>query len=154
VGETGGKDFVVAHPSADLDVLRTALIRGAFDYQGQKCSAASRAYIPRSLWRRLRDDLVAQTEALTVGDVTDMSHFAGAVIDRRSFDKLSGVLDAVRADPALRIVAGGTCDDREGFFVRPTLIEGDDPRTRCSPPSTSARSCRSTCTTTRTTTRC
>ncbi|MGY2004508.1 L-glutamate gamma-semialdehyde dehydrogenase [Blastococcus sp. SYSU DS1024] len=127
VGETGGKDFVVAHPSADVDVLRTALVRGAFEYQGQKCSAASRAYVPRSVWARLKDDLVATTESLPMGDVTDFSNFMGAVIDRRSFSKLSGVLDRVDDDPALSIVAGGTADDSEGFFVRPTIIEGTDP---------------------------
>ncbi|UOY03495.1 L-glutamate gamma-semialdehyde dehydrogenase [Blastococcus sp. PRF04-17] len=127
VGETGGKDFVVAHPSADVDVLRTALVRGAFEFQGQKCSAASRAYVPRSVWSRLRDDLVDTTESLSMGDVTDFSHFMGAVIDRKSFSKLSGVLDRVDDDPALSIVAGGTADDSEGFFVRPTIIEGTDP---------------------------
>ncbi|SFT79303.1 delta-1-pyrroline-5-carboxylate dehydrogenase [Geodermatophilus amargosae] len=127
VGETGGKDFVVAHPSADVDVLRTALVRGAFEYQGQKCSAASRAYVPRSLWTRLRDDLVGVTESLTMGDVTDFSNFMGAVIDRKSFSKLSGVIDRVDDDPALSIVAGGRADDSEGFFVRPTVIEGTDP---------------------------
>jgi 1-pyrroline-5-carboxylate dehydrogenase len=127
VGETGGKDFVVAHPSADVDVLRTALVRGAFEYQGQKCSAASRAYVPRSVWARLRDDLVGVTESLTMGDVTDLSNFMGAVIDRKSFSKLSGVIDRVDDDPALSIVAGGQKDDSEGFFVRPTVIEGTDP---------------------------
>ncbi|MGY1595037.1 L-glutamate gamma-semialdehyde dehydrogenase [Geodermatophilus sp. SYSU D00708] len=127
VGETGGKDFVVAHPSADLDVLRTALIRGAFEYQGQKCSAASRAYVPRSVWSRLRDDLIGQTEALPMGDVTDLSNFMGAVIDRRSFAKLTGVLDRARDDDALTVVAGGQADDSEGFFVRPTIVEGTDP---------------------------
>jgi 1-pyrroline-5-carboxylate dehydrogenase len=127
VGETGGKDFVVAHPSADLDVLRTALIRGAFEFQGQKCSAASRAYVPRSVWARLRDDLIGQTEELPMGDVTDFSNFMGAVIDRRSFDKLARVLDSAKNDPALTIVAGGTADDSEGFFVRPTVVEGTDP---------------------------
>ncbi len=127
VGETGGKDFVVAHPSADLDVLRTALVRGAFEYQGQKCSAASRAYVPRSVWTRLRDDLVDVTESLPMGDVTDFSNFLGAVIDRRSFSKLSGVLDRVQDDPALTVLAGGDADDAEGFFVRPTIVEGTDP---------------------------
>jgi len=127
VGETGGKDFVVAHPSADVDVLRTALVRGAFEFQGQKCSAASRAYVPRSVWARLRDDLVGVTESLPMGDVTDFSNFMGAVIDRKSFSKLSGVLDRVDDDPALSIVAGGQADDSEGFFVRPTVIEGTDP---------------------------
>ncbi|WP_369252201.1 L-glutamate gamma-semialdehyde dehydrogenase [Geodermatophilus amargosae] len=127
VGETGGKDFVVAHPSADVDVLRTALVRGAFEFQGQKCSAASRAYVPRSVWARLRDDLVGVTESLSMGDVTDFSNFMGAVIDRKSFSKLSGVIDRVDDDPALSIVAGGRADDSEGFFVRPTVIEGTDP---------------------------
>jgi 1-pyrroline-5-carboxylate dehydrogenase len=127
VGETGGKDFVVAHPSADVDVLRTALVRGAFEFQGQKCSAASRAYVPRSVWARMRDDLVATTESLPMGDVTDFSNFMGAVIDRKSFSKLSGVLDRAQDDAALTVVAGGTADDSEGFFVRPTIIEGTDP---------------------------
>ncbi|MGY1661450.1 L-glutamate gamma-semialdehyde dehydrogenase [Geodermatophilus sp. SYSU D00705] len=127
VGETGGKDFVVAHASADVDVLRTALIRGAFEYQGQKCSAASRAYVPRSVWALLRDDLVGETEALPMGDVTDLSNFLGAVIDRRSFSKLAGVLDRATDDDALTVVAGGKADDSEGFFVRPTIIEGTDP---------------------------
>ena len=127
VGETGGKDFVVAHPSADVDVLRTALIRGAFEFQGQKCSAASRAYVPRSLWSRMRDDLIATTESLPMGDVTDFANFLGAVIDRKSFSKLSGVLDRAADDDALTVVAGGTADDSEGFFVRPTIIEGTDP---------------------------
>jgi 1-pyrroline-5-carboxylate dehydrogenase len=127
VGETGGKDFVVAHPSADADVLRTALIRGAFEFQGQKCSAASRAYVPRSVWSRLADDLIGMTEALPMGDVTDFTNFMGAVIDRKSFSKLTGVLDRAKNDPALSIVAGGSADDSEGFFVRPTIIEGSDP---------------------------
>jgi 1-pyrroline-5-carboxylate dehydrogenase len=127
VGETGGKDFIVAHPSADPDVLRTAMIRGAFEYQGQKCSAASRAYVPRSVWAKVRDDLVDTTEALPMGEVTDFANFMGAVIDGRSFAKLSKVLEAARDDDALTVVAGGTADDSEGFFVRPTIIEGTDP---------------------------
>jgi 1-pyrroline-5-carboxylate dehydrogenase len=127
VGETGGKDFIVAHASADVDVLRTAMVRGAFEFQGQKCSAASRAYVPRSVWARLEDDLVAATESLAMGDVTDFSNFMGAVIDRRSFDRLSGVLDRAEHDDSLTVVAGGTADDAEGFFVRPTIIRGTDP---------------------------
>ncbi len=128
VGETGGKDFVVAHPSADLDVLRTALIRGAFDYCGQKCSAASRAFIARSVWERLRDDLVGQVDALRIGDpVTDFSAFAGAVIDGRAFGRVQAALDRAVATPSIRVLAGGTCDDTQGWFVRPTLLEGDDP---------------------------
>lgn len=127
VGETGGKDFVLAHASADVEVLRTALIRGAFEYQGQKCSAASRAYIARSVWERIRDDLVGQTDALAMGDVTDLSNFLGAVIDDRSFARLSAVQDRAHGDPALTVLAGGTSDDSEGYFVRPTLLLGSDP---------------------------
>ncbi|OLT14053.1 1-pyrroline-5-carboxylate dehydrogenase [Pseudonocardia sp. CNS-139] len=127
VGETGGKDFVVAHPSADVDVLRTALVRGAFEYQGQKCSAASRAFVPRSVWDRMRDDLVAETEALAMGDVEDFGNFLGALIDRRAFDKVSGALEALRADPTLDVVAGGTADASAGWFVRPTIVVGPDP---------------------------
>ncbi|MGI8665963.1 MAG: L-glutamate gamma-semialdehyde dehydrogenase [Jatrophihabitans sp.] len=127
VGETGGKDFVLAHPSADLDVLRTALVRGSFEYQGQKCSAASRAYIPQSVWQDLRDSLVAQTESLSMGPVTDLSNFLGAVIDRRAFDRLAAVLAAAKNDPELEIIAGGTADDSEGFFVRPTILLASNP---------------------------
>jgi 1-pyrroline-5-carboxylate dehydrogenase len=127
VGETGGKDFVLAHASADIDVLRTALVRGAFEYQGQKCSAASRAYIPASIWPELVDGLAAETNALTQGDVNDFSNFLGAVIDRRAFDRLAGVLDDARSDPALQVLAGGTADDSEGFFVRPTVLVSTDP---------------------------
>jgi 1-pyrroline-5-carboxylate dehydrogenase len=128
VGETGGKDFVLAHASADPLALEVALVRGAFEYQGQKCSAASRAYVPRSLWEGgLRDALAARTESLTYGDVTDLGNFGGAVIDRRSFDKLATVVRAAHSDPALSVVAGGTADDSEGFFVRPTVLETSDP---------------------------
>jgi 1-pyrroline-5-carboxylate dehydrogenase len=127
VGETGGKDFVIAHPSAEVEGLRTGLIRGAFEYQGQKCSAASRAYIPRSLWGRLRDSLVEETEALPMGDVCDFSNFLGAVIDHRSFARLSGVIERAHGDPSLEVIAGGVADDAEGFFVRPTILVGADP---------------------------
>jgi 1-pyrroline-5-carboxylate dehydrogenase len=127
VGETGGKDFVVAHPSADLDTLRTALVRGAFEYQGQKCSAASRAYVPRSLWTKLRDDLVSEVDGLAMGDVTDFGNFIGAVIDSRSFAKLSAVIDRVRGEAGVEIVAGGVVDDSVGYFVRPTVVVADNP---------------------------
>ncbi|MEO8330734.1 MAG: aldehyde dehydrogenase family protein, partial [Candidatus Nanopelagicales bacterium] len=127
VGETGGKDFIVAHPSADIDVLRTAMTRGAFEYQGQKCSAASRAYVPQSLWKRMRDDLVTEVEGLTMGDVTDMSNFMGAVIDDRAFSKLTGVLNMANEDTSIDVIAGGTADDSQGWFVRPTLLVGSDP---------------------------
>ncbi|MGE5827156.1 MAG: L-glutamate gamma-semialdehyde dehydrogenase [Micromonosporaceae bacterium] len=128
VGETGGKDFVVAHPSADVDALNTALIRGAFEYQGQKCSAASRAYLPRSLWEGgLRDQLAATADGLAYGDVRDFSNFGAAVIDRRSFDKLSTALDRIKNSESCTVVAGGTADDSTGFFVRPTVVECTDP---------------------------
>jgi 1-pyrroline-5-carboxylate dehydrogenase len=127
VGETGGKDFVIAHPSADVDVLRTALTRGAFEFQGQKCSAASRAYIPRSVWSRLRDEFLDEVNGLPMGDVTDFSNFMGAVIDKRSFDRLTGVLERVRGEEGVDILAGGTADDSEGHFVRPTVVQADNP---------------------------
>ncbi len=128
VGETGGKDFVLVHPSADPEIVVTALIRGAFEYSGQKCSAASRAYLPRSLWNALSDDLIGQTEALAVGDVRDFRNFTSALIDERAFDKLAGAIDAVKAGPDAEIVAGGSYDRSEGWFVRPTLAVSDNPK--------------------------
>jgi 1-pyrroline-5-carboxylate dehydrogenase len=128
VGETGGKDFVIADASADPDAVHTALIRGAFEYQGQKCSAASRAYLPRSLWESgLRDRLAATAEAVSYGDVADLSNFGGAVIDGRSFAKLAGALDRIKNSPVCTVLAGGTADDSEGWFVRPTVVECTDP---------------------------
>ena len=127
VGETGGKDFIVAHPSADVDVLRVAMLRGAFEYQGQKCSAASRAYVPRSLWKRMRDDFVAEVEAIPMGDVTDLSNFMGAVIDDRAFAKHKAAIARAKRSKTLDIVAGGQVDDSKGYFVRPTVVEGGDP---------------------------
>ncbi|RKY17024.1 MAG: 1-pyrroline-5-carboxylate dehydrogenase [Planctomycetota bacterium] len=128
VGETGGKDFVFAHPSADVEALAIALVRGAFEYQGQKCSAASRAYVPRSLWDELRQRLVAETAALPMGDPTDFSNFMGAVIDKASFDKCKRYIEGAQADPACSIIVGGECDDSQGWFVRPTVIETADPK--------------------------
>jgi 1-pyrroline-5-carboxylate dehydrogenase len=128
VGETGGKDFVVAHPSANADVLRTALIRGAFEYSGQKCSAASRAYIARSVWDQIGDELIDATEALKVGDVRDLSNFTSAVIDQRAFSKHVDAIERARDSADAKIVAGGVTDDRDGWYVRPTLIISDDPR--------------------------
>lgn len=127
VGETGGKDFVLALPSADPDAVRTALVRGAFEYAGQKCSAASRAYVARSVWERLREQLVADVDGLAVGDPTDLSNFLGAVIDDRSFAKQKAAIDRAHATPGLDVVAGGTYDDSTGWFVRPTVVVADDP---------------------------
>jgi len=127
VGETGGKDFIVAHPSADADVLRVAMIRGSFEFQGQKCSAASRAYVPRSLWAKIKDQLIADVDGLSMGDVTDFSHFMGAVIDARAFAKHKAAIARARRAKGLEIVAGGQVDDSIGYFVRPTVITATDP---------------------------
>ncbi|POM24778.1 1-pyrroline-5-carboxylate dehydrogenase 1 [Actinomadura rubteroloni] len=128
VGETGGKDFVVAHPSADPAVVKTALVRGAFEYQGQKCSAASRAYVPRSLWEDgLRDALAAEVDALPMGDVTDLRSFLGAVIDARAYTRNKAAIERAAADPTVEVLAGGACDDSVGYFVRPTVLVGTDP---------------------------
>jgi len=127
VGETGGKDFVLAHPSADPAVLATALVRGAFEYQGQKCSAASRAYVPRSVWSRMRDDFVSAAESLTVGDVAgDLSTFMGAVIDDRAFAKHKAAIDRARAASNIDLLTG-SYDDSTGYFVKPTILECADP---------------------------
>jgi 1-pyrroline-5-carboxylate dehydrogenase len=128
VGETGGKDFVIAHTSANPDVLRTALVRGAFEYSGQKCSAASRAYIARSVWDKMGDELIDATDALTVGDVRDLSNFTSAVIDERAFRKQAEAIARAREAADARIIAGGETDGREGWYVRPTLIISDNPR--------------------------
>ncbi|WP_328712878.1 L-glutamate gamma-semialdehyde dehydrogenase [Nocardia salmonicida] len=127
VGETGGKDFVLAHPSADPAVLTTALVRGAFDYQGQKCSAASRAFIPRSVWAAMSEDLIERTSNLRYGDVADFTNFGGALIDRRAFDRNTAALERAKATPGLTVVAGGHSDDSVGWFVDPTIVVGDDP---------------------------
>ncbi|OZG26616.1 1-pyrroline-5-carboxylate dehydrogenase [Williamsia sp. 1138] len=127
VGETGGKDFVLAHTSANPDVLRTALIRGAFEYQGQKCSAASRAYIPRSVWDKMGDDFLQETNALRYGDVRDLSNFGGAVIDQRAFDTSASAIERAKSVPSLTVAAGGGHDDSTGFFVQPTVLLSDDP---------------------------
>jgi len=126
VGETGGKDFVFAHPSADVDALSTALVRGAYEYQGQKCSAASRAYVPASLWPALRARMMDVLPAITVGDVSDLSHFMGAVIDRRAYDRITAAVKGALADTGCEVLHHGY-DDRDGYFIRPTLIRVDDP---------------------------
>ncbi|MYZ39102.1 MULTISPECIES: L-glutamate gamma-semialdehyde dehydrogenase [unclassified Streptomyces] len=128
VGETGGKDFVVAHPSADRAALKTALTRGSFEYQGQKCSASSRAYVPASIWNDgFQEEFAAEVDGIAMGDVTDLTNFIGAVIDERAFAKNKAAIDRAAADPTCTIVAGGTYDDSVGYFVRPTVIVCTDP---------------------------
>src|SRR5215469_6951811 len=128
VGETGGKDFVIAHPSADPDVLLTALVRGAFEYQGQKCSAASRAYIARSVWDRIKDQLAGTAETLTMGDVAaDLSLFMGAVIDSRAFGRHVDALARAQERPAVSVLTGGRTDGSNGYFVQPTVLTCSDP---------------------------
>ena len=128
VGETGGKDFIVAHRSADPDALRTAIVRGAFEYQGQKCSAASRIYVPEGLWAEMERALVEEIEAIRMGDVSDFRNFVGAVINREAFEKQAGYLERARKAEEVEILAGGMTDGGTGWFVRPTLIRARDPR--------------------------
>jgi 1-pyrroline-5-carboxylate dehydrogenase len=127
VGETGGKDFIAVHPSGDIEAVRTAIVRGAFEYQGQKCSAASRAYIPASMWEELKGPLAEETASLTMGDVRDFSNFVNAVIDQKSFDKIKSYIEGARASDDADILVGGECDDSEGWFVRPTIIVAKKP---------------------------
>ncbi|MGB0101420.1 MAG: L-glutamate gamma-semialdehyde dehydrogenase [Nocardioides sp.] len=127
VGETGGKDFIVAHPSADPGVVRTAMIRGAFEFQGQKCSAASRAYVARSVWKKMKDSFLAEIETITIGDPTDFSNFMGAVIDDRAFAKHKAAIARAKRQKKLEVIAGGRTDDSVGYFVHPTVVESTDP---------------------------
>jgi 1-pyrroline-5-carboxylate dehydrogenase len=133
VGETGGKDFIVAHASADPDALAAAIVRGAYEYQGQKCSAASRAYVPDSLWPRVRERVLGMLASILVGDPGDFRNFMGAVIDRKAFDKIKGYIEGAKADAKAEVLFGGGCDDADGYFVQPTLIQVQDPayRTMC-----------------------
>jgi 1-pyrroline-5-carboxylate dehydrogenase len=128
VGETGGKDFIVVHPSAEPQAVAVAAVRGAFEFQGQKCSAASRMYVPRSMWGDVRDRMVAMMRDIRMGDVRDFRNFMGAVIDQKAFTKISSYIDDARANA--RIVQGGGCQGAEGYFVEPTLVETDDPNYR------------------------
>ena len=130
VGETGGKDFVVAHPSADVDALAVALVRGAYEYQGQKCSAASRAYVPASLWPQVKERMLAMIADIRMGDVRDFRNFMGAVIDKRAYERITGYLAQARKDPGVTILAGGGARDDAGFFIEPTLIQVSDPKYR------------------------
>jgi 1-pyrroline-5-carboxylate dehydrogenase len=128
VGETGGKDFIILHESADIDAAVAATVRGAFEYQGQKCSAASRVYIPRSLYKEYKEKLVAEVKTLKMGDVQDFTNFVNAVIDKAAFDKIKGYLDYAKESSQASILAGGEADDSVGYFIQPTVIETDDPR--------------------------
>ena len=125
VGETGGKDFIVAHPSADPQEVAVAIVRGGFEYQGQKCSAASRVYIPQSLWKEVRDRTIAMMKDISMGDVRDFRNFMSAVIDRKSFDKISKYI--AHAKKNARVLQGGGCDARQGFYIEPTLVQTDNP---------------------------
>ena len=128
VGETGGKDFIFAHPSAHVPALATAIIRGGYEFQGQKCSAASRIFVPRSIWPELKDRLTAEIATIKVGDVQDFSNFMGAVIDRGAFRKVTGYVDVANTDPDCSVIAGGTYNGDLGYFVMPTLVEAKRPR--------------------------
>ncbi|NOZ85566.1 MAG: L-glutamate gamma-semialdehyde dehydrogenase [Deltaproteobacteria bacterium] len=128
VGETGGKDFIFAHRSADIKALATAMVRGAFEYQGQKCSAASRAYIPKSLWPKLEKAVLEQITRIKIGDVRDFSNFMNAVIDKASFEKIRGYINGAKRSKAAEIITGGKCDDGKGYFIEPTIIQAKDPK--------------------------
>ena len=127
VGETGGKDFIIAHPSGDVDALSTAIVRGPFEYQGQKCSAASRLYIPDNLWPQLKDQLLADVEGIPMGDTADFRNFMGAVIDAPAYAGIKAYIDAAASSNDADILVGGECDDSEGYFIRPTVIQAKKP---------------------------
>jgi 1-pyrroline-5-carboxylate dehydrogenase len=133
VGETGGKDFIIAHASADVDALATGIVRGAFEYQGQKCSAASRAYVPESIWPKVRERVLGLLADARVGDPADFRNFMGAVIDKKAFDKIKGYIEGAKRDAKAKILFGGECDDADGYFVHPTVIQVENPeyRTMC-----------------------
>ena len=130
VGETGGKDFILAHASADPDALAAAIVRGAFEYQGQKCSAASRAYVPDSLWPAVRERVLGMLERVRMGDPADFRNFMGAVIDRKAFDKIKQYIDEARTAPGVKVLFGGGAADGDGYFIQPTLLQVDDPKYR------------------------
>ncbi len=130
VGETGGKDFIFAHESADVDILATGLVRGAFEYQGQKCSAASRGYVPDNLWPQLKQRLLDEIATISVGDVCDFRNFMNAVIDPAAFKTITEYIDLAREDPNMEILCGGSYDDSEGYFIQPTVVLTRDPRSR------------------------
>ena len=128
VGETGGKDFIMVHPSANVDAVATAMVRGAFEYQGQKCSAASRAYVPKSLWKDVKKVMEAQMKTIKMGSPEDPSNFVNAVIDKNSFEKCKGYIERAEKSKDAKVIIGGKCDDSKGWFVEPTVIEASNPR--------------------------
>ncbi|HEX9750107.1 MAG TPA: L-glutamate gamma-semialdehyde dehydrogenase [candidate division Zixibacteria bacterium] len=128
VGETGGKDFVFAHPSADVEALNTALLRGAFEYQGQKCSAASRAFIPESIWPKLRDRLLDEVTQMKMGDPLEFDNFINAVIDRNAFKSIKSYIDFAQSSSDAMVLCGGRCDDKKGYFIEPTVVQTTDPK--------------------------
>jgi len=130
VGETGGKDFIFAHSSTDMEALVTGIVRGAYEYQGQKCSAPSRVYIPDDIWPKVKSRLVEEIETVRVGDICDFRNFMGAVIDRKAFESISGYLEFAGDSPDLDILCGGICDDSEGYYIQPTVVEARDPRSK------------------------
>ncbi len=128
VGETGGKDFIIAHPSADAAALAVAIVRGGFEYQGQKCSAASRIYVPQSLWKEVRDRVIAMMKDIRMGDVRDFRNFMSAVIDKKAFDKISSYVADAKKNA--KILQGGGCDGKKGYFIEPTLVQTTNPAYR------------------------
>jgi len=130
VGETGGKDFIFAHVSADTEALVTALVRGAFEYQGQKCSAASRAYIPDSTWPQVKDRLISVIGEIKMGDVADFRNFMGGVIDKKAFDTIKGYIEYAKSSPDMDIITGGRCDDSTGYFIEPTVVVSKKPKSK------------------------
>jgi 1-pyrroline-5-carboxylate dehydrogenase len=130
VGETGGKDFVVAHQSADPNEVATAIVRGAFEFQGQKCSAASRAYVPQSMWAAVKARIIQDVKSFKMGSPEDFSNFINAVIDRKSFDKIKGFIDFIKTQSDAEIIAGGNCDDSVGYFIEPTVVVTTNPKFR------------------------
>lgn len=127
VGETGGKDFILVHPSADIEIASTAIVRGAFEYQGQKCSAASRTYIPSSLWPQIKELMIRDISSFKMGGVEDFENFINAVIDEKSFDKLAGYIDAAKQDPEVEVIVGGNYDKSKGYFIEPTVLLASKP---------------------------
>jgi len=130
VGETGGKDFIFAHASTDIDALVTALVRGAYEYQGQKCSAASRAYIPDSIWPAVKDRLLTEIGNIKMGDVADFTNFMGAVIDKNAFETITSYIEYARSSPDMEIITGGGCDETTGYFIEPTVVESKKPKSK------------------------